>query len=99
MNSEICKKCGNKFYLMQNILLDDNCKVVGFHFSVVCRDKNGKAILEYDFPLDISRFIENEISMNKKIRYCYEVSYFSEVKPSRNCPYYAEHQMKEWNER
>lgn len=45
MNPEVCKKCGNKFYLMQNIVLDDNCKITGFHFVGICRNQNGKAVL------------------------------------------------------
>lgn len=97
MNPEICKKCGNHFHLMQNILLDDDCKAVGLHFIGICRDKDGKSITWYDFSQKASEFIKHETE-NKKIRYCYELFCFSEMKPSRDCPYYAEHKMKEWNE-
>ena len=97
MNIEICKKCGNQFYLMKSIVLDDDCKVSCLHFFGVCRDEKGKTILECDFPLEICKLIEYETLMKKPIRYCYELSFFAGIKPDKRCPYFIEHQMEEWN--
>lgn len=95
MDIEICKKCHKPFRLMKSFILNDDAEKVGVHFFGVCRD-NGTIVVWHDFSDEESEFIKNN-KLYEKIRYCYELPFVSGMKTNKNCPYYAEHNMSEWN--
>lgn len=95
MNKEICKRCGNKLTLMSYFQLDDEGNNVGLRYYGTCRNNERYPVIDYEFSEIESEMIYN---LNKEIEYIYELPFFDEMEIRKDCPYYIEHKIKEWND-